>query len=73
MIVAAVAVHRHAELIAHERLRLADARLKRLRPDQAKAVESIAYAVASGVAACLVEEAERDERLAAALASIYGT
>jgi hypothetical protein len=65
------AVRGHAERVAAERLSEADRRLNALDPDRRRAVERLAYAVAAGVADCLLEEAGRSPAVAAALSKIY--
>jgi hypothetical protein len=73
MSVDAAAVRDHAEAVAAERLSEANGRLDTLDPDRRRAVEQLAYAVAAGVADCLLEEATRSPAVAAALSAIYDT
>jgi len=65
------AVRGHAEQLAAERLSEASGRLNALDPDRRRAVEQLAYAVAAGVADCLLAEATRSPAVSAALSTIY--
>jgi hypothetical protein len=65
------AVRGHAEQVAAERLSEASGRLNALDPGRRRAVEQLTYAVAAGVADCLLAEATRSPAVAAALNKIY--
>jgi hypothetical protein len=60
-------VQDRAAEVASARLERAAGFLRTLREDERRVVERVAYAVAAGVAECLVEEAERNPAIAAAL------
>ncbi len=57
----------HAASVASGELRRARGRLRGVDPDAVEAVAQAAHAVAAGIARCLLETAERDPSLAAAL------
>jgi hypothetical protein len=61
------ALRGHAARVSAAQLRRARGRLGTLAPQERRAVEELATAVADGVAACLLEGAERDPAIAAAL------
>jgi hypothetical protein len=61
------AVRERAHQLAQERLLRKRGLLEAVRPDERAAIEEIAYAIASKVADCLLDEAARCPTLAAAL------
>jgi hypothetical protein len=67
-----IALRDHATAVAHERLRRPPRQLRRLEGGDRRVVEELGDAVAQALVDLLVEEAEQDAALAAALTSIYG-
>jgi hypothetical protein len=63
----AEALRQHAQEIAARRLLKARGLLAAVTPDERLAIEKTAYAVAAGVADCLLEEAARNDLLGEAL------
>jgi hypothetical protein len=61
------AVRAQARRLAHERLLRSRALLQAVTPDERAAIEEAAYAIASEVAECLLDEAASCPSLAAAL------
>jgi hypothetical protein len=61
------AFREHACLVAAGRLRKARGLLTTVAPEERVAIEEVAYAVAVGVADCLLAEAGRSELVALAL------
>ncbi len=61
------AFREQARLVAAGRLRKARGLLTTVAPDERVAIEDVAYAVAAGVADCLLAEAGRNELVAVAL------
>jgi hypothetical protein len=64
MSVEADVVREHADLIAGEAFARARGRLQALNPEQQRAVEELAHAVADGIARLLREVCERGPELA---------
>jgi len=62
------AFHEHSEAVLAREL----AQLKELPPDRRRRVERACAVVAAAVVEGILDEARREPRLAAALASIYG-
>jgi hypothetical protein len=61
------AFREQARLVAAGRLRKARGLLNAVAPEERAAIEEVAYAVAAGVADCLLAEAGRNELVAVAL------
>jgi hypothetical protein len=61
------AFREQARLVAARRLRRARGLLAAVTPEERLAIEEVAYAVAAGVADCLLAEAGRSELVAVAL------
>jgi hypothetical protein len=64
-------VRLHARLVSDQQLRRLNGRLSRLDPQQRLAVDELAHSLAEGIAKSLLEEAQRDRTVAAALESVY--
>jgi hypothetical protein len=62
-----VALRRQAREVARERLLKARGLLTTVAPAERAVIEQVAYAVAAGVASCLLEEAARNRLVGAAL------
>ncbi len=67
----AEAFRRQAREVARERLLKARGLLTTVAPAERTAIEQVAYAVAAGVASCLLEEAARNSVVEAALRDGY--
>jgi len=67
----AEAFRRQAREVATERLLRARGLLTTVAPTERIAIEQVAYAVAAGVASCLLEEAARSSVIEAALRDGY--
>jgi uncharacterized membrane protein YjgN (DUF898 family) len=65
------ALRRQAREVATERLLKARGLLTTVAPAQRAVIEQVAYAVAAGVASCLLEEAARNSVIEAALRDGY--
>jgi len=62
-------VRLHARRVSDEQL--GRARLARLAPDERRAVDELAHALAERIAESLLDEARRDRAVAEALESVY--
>jgi hypothetical protein len=64
-------VRLHARLLSDQQLRRLEGRLSRLEAEDRLAVDELAHSVAFRVAQSLLDEAQRDPRVARALDSVY--
>lgn len=71
MSVDAEAIRCHAAVVSAEQLARANGRLRALGPDEGETVSEVVEGIVEAIVRCLLEEAEREARLADALTSIY--
>jgi hypothetical protein len=71
MMIDEAALREHARDVSRQGVRRRRGRLHHLSPDELRAVEETADAIAQAVARCLLESAAADTSIADALATLY--